>query len=629
MRYFAIGVTAVATFFWTLLLEIKPTAAAFSPVPKIHNHWGTSSSSTTSCDILLPKSAASTLSRSLKNQQHTTTTHPAIRRRTNPSTTKLYGIRDLFRNRFGGGSSSNQEPASNDNDAEQPPLIITAPPSVDKKVPQASNTNAKRIGKQQQTLTEKASICIIGGGVSGLMAAITAATESSEQDDGTSIVLLEASPTFGGRVQSDVTDDGYVLDRGFAVFIDEYPSSKALLDYKQLQLGKFIPGAMVKLPPGKGNDATNGMAKVADPLRQPLELFTALTAPVGSLMDKIKVLPLLFHVFTTDVAELFQEEETTTLQALKDRWGFSDEMIDTFYKPFLEGIYLAPLDEQSSRMFSFIFKMFSQGSATLPMDGIGAVSKQLAERAKTAGVVLQSNYPVGYVSVLRDDDEANDDSGDGRFVVESMDGTRRVIAKSVIVATDVSVAEALLSQVGVDSTEPQPQRSVGCLYYSFDGDAPIQEPILILSGLGNDRGTEKFPINNLCFPSIVNPSYAPPGKSLCSVTVLKPAMELYEGREADLDLAVRRQLKTWFPDYNTRAWRLLQMYSIPNAQPAQLGGPVAANANGGRDCQAFRGTVLPAGMFVCGDHMATATLNGALESGINAGKAAVAAIATK
>jgi predicted NAD/FAD-dependent oxidoreductase len=29
-------------------------------------------------------------------------------------------------------------------------------------------------------------------------------------------------------------------------------------------------------------------------------------------------------------------------------------------------------------------------------------------------------------------------------------------------------------------------------------------------------------------------------------------------------------------------------------------------------------------MFVCGDYMATSTLNGALESGVNAGKAAAA-----
>lgn len=481
-----------------------------------------------------------------------------------------------------------------------------------------------------------ASICIIGGGVAGLTAAITAAEKLSDTNNNdstttttttTKIILLEASPTFGGRVQSDVTDDGYILDRGFAVFIEEYPTSRAMLDYEQLELGKFLPGAMVKLLLPDGDKGGGGMAKVADPLRQPLELWTALTAPVGTLLDKLKVLPLIFHVVTSDADALFREEETTTLQALQERWGFSEEMISKFYKPFLEGIYLAPLDEQSSRMFSFIFKMFSQGSATLPRNGIGAVSQQLVERAKKAGVVVQSDCPVGSISVLQ-----NDSDEDGRFVVNSVDGTRRVLCDSVIVATDVSVAESLLSQVvGVESTTPpQPQRSVGCLYYGFDGDAPIQEPILILSGLGDKRGTEQFPINNVCFPSVVNPSYAPPNKSLCCVTVLKPAMELYEGREDDLDMAVRRQLHTWFPECNTRkssSWRLLNMYSIPNAQPAQLGGPVAANVYGGRDAHVIRGTTLPTGMYVCGDHMATATLNGALESGVNAGKAAAATVA--
>lgn len=42
--------------------------------------------------------------------------------------------------------------------------------------------------------------------------------------------------------------------------------------------------------------------------------------------------------------------------------------------------------------------------------------------------------------------------------------------------------------------------------------------------------------------------------------------------------------------------------------------------NGGRPCNTFRDEELPEGVLVCGDHMATATLNGALESGANAGK---------
>ena len=58
------------------------------------------------------------------------------------------------------------------------------------------------------------------------------------------IVLLEASDRVGGRVQSDRTEDGYVLDRGFAVFLEEYPMSKELLDYDKLKLKKFLPNVI-------------------------------------------------------------------------------------------------------------------------------------------------------------------------------------------------------------------------------------------------------------------------------------------------------------------------------------------------------------------------------------------------
>ena len=61
---------------------------------------------------------------------------------------------------------------------------------------------------------------------------------------------------------------------------------------------------------------------------------------------------------------------------------------------------------------------------------------------------------------------------------------------------------------------------------------------------------------------------------------------------------------------------------IPNAQPSQLKGPFPANVNPRRPSNTFRGKELPAGILVCGDHMATATLNGALESGAAAGQEA-------
>ena len=61
-------------------------------------------------------------------------------------------------------------------------------------------------------------------------------------------------------MRSDYTDDGYILDRGFAVFIEEYPASKLLLDYDGLQLQQFLPGARVKL------SDKEGLAAVSDPL---------------------------------------------------------------------------------------------------------------------------------------------------------------------------------------------------------------------------------------------------------------------------------------------------------------------------------------------------------------------------
>ena len=466
---------------------------------------------------------------------------------------------------------------------------------------------------------EEADICVIGGGVAGLTAAWTAAQERTAANSTTTnkIVLVEADDSVGGRVRSDVIpESGLTLDRGFAVFIEEYPLAKELFDYDALMLGKFQPGALVKV---KESDV---LQRVTDPLRQPQALLAALTADVGTLADKVRVLPVIYNCYRKSVEELFEEPETDTRTALKQRWGFGEDMVQKFFQPFLEGIYLAPLNEQSSRMFSFVFKMFSEGSASLPQGGIGAVSKQLADKATAAGVDIHTSQPVKRIVHKKE-----------HYLIETSNG-KNIRSGKVIVATEGPAAKKLLSTLdelkGL-SDKPEPvQRFVGCLYYSFKGEEPVQDPILILNGIAADRGSDVSPVNNVCFPSVVNKGYAPEGSGLCSVTVLKEAMDIFEGREkSDLDAAVRQQLGTWFPDFKDdilNQWKLERIYKIPKAQPAQLNGPFPANVNGGRPCDAYLGVKLPKGLFICGDHMATATLNGALESGRNAGKAAAKAL---
>lgn len=60
---------------------------------------------------------------------------------------------------------------------------------------------------------------VIGAGIAGLSAARELAKA------GHSVSILEASDGVGGRVRTDVVD-GFLLDRGFQVFIEAYPQCK-------------------------------------------------------------------------------------------------------------------------------------------------------------------------------------------------------------------------------------------------------------------------------------------------------------------------------------------------------------------------------------------------------------------
>ncbi len=60
--------------------------------------------------------------------------------------------------------------------------------------------------------------------------------------------------------------------------------------------------------------------------------------------------------------------------------GFSEAMIDRFFRPFLGGIFFDVGLSVTSRLFQFVMRMLATGSNCLPAAGIGAVADQLAAR---------------------------------------------------------------------------------------------------------------------------------------------------------------------------------------------------------------------------------------------------------
>ena len=204
-------------------------------------------------------------------------------------------------------------------------------------------------------------IYIIGAGISGLIAAYEL------EQKGYKPTIIEKTDSVGGRVKT-IDENGFALDLGFQVLLDAYPMANKYLDMDELQLTKLESGAMVYV----GDKSY----LIGDPLRNLRVLIPTLLADVGSIKDKLKILSLSNKVKRKSIEEIFQSPETTTKEYLED-FGFSSKIIERFFKPFFAGIFLETDLRTSSRMFEFVYKMFGEGYACIPKNGIGEISKQL------------------------------------------------------------------------------------------------------------------------------------------------------------------------------------------------------------------------------------------------------------
>lgn len=402
----------------------------------------------------------------------------------------------------------------------------------------------------------KQDIIIIGAGLAGLSAAVHLHRQ------GRKVLVLEATDRAGGRIKTD-SQDGFLLDRGFQVLLTAYPETLELLNYKDLNLKKMLPGATVLYD--------GGQFEIADPFRRPSAAFATLFAPVGTLKDKINTLWLKNKLQKLTIEEIFEQPEQTTAKQLID-YGFSPKMIQRFYAPFLSGIFLENKLTTSRRMFDFVMKMFSDGDVAIPALGMEEIPKQLVAMLPEGSI--QINTKVTAIA--------------GKNVTTA-DGTVMEANQILLATTATELTKEFFPKQKMTSHQ------VTNIYFEAK-DTPTKKAVVVL----NASTTKKW-VNNLTVMTNVSEAYAPKGKFLISVS--------YNGiptiTDAILAENMKQELKQWYGN-KVETWKMIKGYRIEYALPTQesVRNEIAASE-----------IKLSDSLYICGDNLLNGSINAALKTG--------------
>ncbi|GAA0877126.1 NAD(P)/FAD-dependent oxidoreductase [Algoriphagus jejuensis] len=360
---------------------------------------------------------------------------------------------------------------------------------------------------------EKEKIYIIGAGLAGLVAALEL------EKAGFSPVILESSNRIGGRIKTDEVD-GFLLDHGFQVLNTAYPELKRYLDLSALQLKAFLPGAVVF--------DKNELYIISDPMRDPFQLVGMAFSKVGTLRDKLRLFTLARELKKKTNEEIFDDLSLPTHQYLKN-YGFSDQIIHNFFKPFFRGIFLEKHLNTSSRMFEFVFKMFSIGHAAVPEKGMGEIPAMI--RRQLSKTQLYFNTPVNQVK--------------GKTI--HLENGDVLEADRIVIAVQ---PDRVMRQLQGQFSAPQ---QVINLYFSLQKSFIGKPMIGLLTG--------NHLINNIAFMDDVSKSYSKNGRALLSVSILSSELE-----EADLIKAVKSELE-WISGVSAEYFQFVKAFCVSHALP--------------------------------------------------------------
>jgi phytoene dehydrogenase-like protein len=419
------------------------------------------------------------------------------------------------------------------------------------------------------------SVVVAGAGLAGLVAARRLAAAGAD------VTVVERRDEVGGRVRSRERD-GFTLDRGFQVLLPAYPAARRELDLGALSLRAFRPGAVI----ARGDRRST----LADPLRDPRTAVESLFNREVTTADKLRTLRLRRALRSLDEADVFAGPDASIRDYLRDR-GFSERFVERFVAPFYGGITLDRSLSTSKRVFEYTFRMLSEGPAALPAGGMGAIPRQLRDRAVDAGATVATGERVEAVTGGRD----------GGVAVGTT--ARTLDADATVVATDPPTARDL---TGVEAI---PTDGVGCVtqYYALPDHARLNTGRKLVLNAGDAAPNAVVPLSE------VAPEYAPDGAELLCATFLRHGdVDPFDLDDDALAERTRTALASWYPE---RHFGGLEPLATDRTRFAQFAQPPGVH-------DGLPGPREPGGsVYLAGDYTRWSSIQGALQSGYEAAAA--------
>lgn len=330
---------------------------------------------------------------------------------------------------------------------------------------------------------------VIGGGLSGLSAALTL------QEAGEEVELFEGSSNIGGRVRTDYID-GYTLDHGFQLINAGYSEIKRLGLIPEIDFVPFSRSLDVVTP--------MGVTSIGDPRRQ---LVSALNSPLATLSEKLAFISYLRSKSVT----------SESVEAEMMRTGLGN-LYHNVVRPFLTGVFLAPLTTVDAVYAKEIVKSFLFGESGLPRAGAGVLAEALGARIEN----IHLDHKVTSL----------DEFGN----------------KNIIIATDGDSADRLLGR---------PSTTCWTSSYTWYHSLPVGS----ISSKNLRVSSASTPLVNSIVISNTISDFAPAGKILISTTAL-----------TDLtDSQVLTELEKF---WGLSGFEGVQKYSIPHSLPLFAPGSV-------------------------------------------------------